>query len=132
MAALIWAFYGSYVYEQVHPLQSGLIRRKVRSQRRPEMPREKLLAFSVRRAREIFRNYPHAFWFRLKLELTRRRIMNDPASATYMDVALSPPEDDLDTDKLELFQATEAARHAAEQARLKAAAMRSVRPQRVL
>jgi tRNA A37 methylthiotransferase MiaB len=123
LATLIWAFYGSYMFEQVHPLQSGLIRRKMRLQRRPGLPREKLLPFSIRRAREIFGNYLPALWFRLKLELTRRRIMNDPASASYTDIALSPVEDDLDTDKLELFQATEAARHAAEQARLKAAAM---------
>jgi radical SAM superfamily enzyme YgiQ (UPF0313 family) len=132
LAALIWAFYGSYVFEQVHPLQSGLIRRKVRLQRRPGLPRENLLRFSIRRAREIFANYPPALWFRLKLELTRRRIMNDPASPAYMDVALSPVEDDLDTDKLELFQATEAARHAAEQARLKAAAMRPLPEQRAV
>jgi hypothetical protein len=78
LATLIWAYYGSHVFEQVHLLQSGLI---------------------------------------------RRRIMNDPASATYSDVTLSPVEDDLDTDKLELFRATEATRHPAEQARLKAAAI---------
>jgi len=93
---------------------------------RPGLPREKLLLFSIRRTREICSNYPPALWFRLKLELLRRRIMNDPASASYTDVALSPVDDDLDTHKLELFQATEAARHAAEQARLKATANRNV------
>ena len=124
LAALIFAFYGSHIFEGVHPLQGGLIRRKVRLHRRPGLPREELLPFSIKRTREMLRTYIPALRFRLKLELTRRRIANDPASARYMDVALSPVEDDLETDKLELFQATEAARHAAEQARLKAAAMR--------
>jgi pyruvate-formate lyase-activating enzyme len=121
LAALIFAFYGSYVFEHVHPLQSGLIRRKLRSQRRPGMPREGLFPFSMRRTREVLGNYFPALWFRLKLELIRRRILNEPGIPTYTDLALSPVEDDLTTDKLELFQATEAARHAADQARLKAA-----------
>jgi pyruvate-formate lyase-activating enzyme len=124
MASLIFAYYGSYVFERVHPLQSGIIRRKVRLQRRPGLPRERLLPFSIRRMREICSNYIPALWFRAKLEIIRRRIMKDPASATYTDVALSPVEDDLEAGKLELFQNTEAARHAAELARLKAAAIR--------
>jgi pyruvate-formate lyase-activating enzyme len=124
LAAMIFDFYGSHAFERVHPLQSGLIRRKVRLQRRSGLRREKLLPFSVRRLREMFSTYVPALSFRLKLERTRRRIVNDPGAATYTDIALSPVDDDLDGDKLELFQNTDAARLAAEQARLKAATLR--------
>jgi len=47
-----------------------------------------------------------------------------------MDLALSPAEDDLETDKLELFHATEAAQRAVEQARVKATAMRRAQDRR--
>jgi len=130
LASLIFAFYGSYVFERVHPLQSGVIRRKVRLERRRGLPREKLLPFWMRRTREVLSNYVPALWFRLKIERMRWRIMNDPASATYMDLALSPAEDDLETDKLELFHATEAAQRAVEQARVKATAMRRAQDRR--
>jgi hypothetical protein len=33
------------LYEKVHPLQSGYIRRKIRTLRRPGMPREAALIF---------------------------------------------------------------------------------------
>jgi radical SAM superfamily enzyme YgiQ (UPF0313 family) len=130
LAAMIFDFYGSHVFERVHPLQSGLIRRKVRLQRRIGLPRERLLLFWIHRTHEMLTTYVPALWFRLKLERMRRRIMHDPASATYMDLALSPAEDDLETDKLELFHATEAAQRAVEQARVKATAMRRAQNRR--
>ncbi|MBV8362049.1 MAG: radical SAM protein, partial [Deltaproteobacteria bacterium] len=132
LAAMIFDFYGSHAFERVHPLQSGLIRRKVRRQRRSGLPREKLLPFSIRRVREIFSTYVPALWFRLKLESTRRRIMNDPTSTTYTDLALSPVEDDLESDKLGLLQNTEAARRVTQQARLKAAALQRVEERRAV
>jgi hypothetical protein len=132
LASLIWAFYCSYVYEHVHPLQSGLIRRKLRLQRRPGLPREKLLPFLIGRTLEIFRNYLPALWFRLQLEYTRRRIMNDASSANYTDIALSPADDDLESDELELFQASEGARHAVEKARAKAAAIQRIAQRRAV
>jgi len=73
---------------------------------------------------QVFYNGISALRFRLQLELTRRRIKNDPAAATYTDLALSAVEGDLDDNKLELFQNGDAARYAAEQARLKAIAIR--------
>jgi radical SAM superfamily enzyme YgiQ (UPF0313 family) len=132
LASLIFAYYGSHAFERVHPLQSGLIRRKVRRQRRSGLPREKLLPFSIRRAREMFNTCIPALRFRLKLERIRRRIMNDPASATYTDLALSPVEDDLESDKLELLQNTEGARRVTQQARLKAAALQRVEERRAV
>jgi tRNA A37 methylthiotransferase MiaB len=129
LATFIFGFFGSYAFERVHPLQAGLIRRKLRRQRRCGLPRERLIPFSIWRTREIFITCLSGLRFRLKLERIRRRVMNDPASAAYMDLALSPVDDDLEAGKLELFDATEAARRAAEQARLKAAAVRPVQEQ---
>ncbi|HJU10585.1 MAG TPA: radical SAM protein [Candidatus Binataceae bacterium] len=125
LAAMIFDFYGSHAFERVHPLQSGLFRRKVRSQRRSGLPREGFVAFSTRRAYEILNTYLPALRFRLKLERTRRRILRDPASANYIDLALSPVADDLEGNKLQLFQASEAAQQALKQARLKVLSRRA-------
>ncbi|HUA34869.1 MAG TPA: radical SAM protein [Candidatus Binataceae bacterium] len=116
-ASMINNFYGSYAFEHVHPLQSGLIRRKSRTQRRPGFARESRLAFTLRRAREVVSTYVPALMMLVRIERARRRIKKDPASKSYMDLALSPASDDLSSDNLELFQATEAARGAANQAR---------------
>ena len=132
LAAMVFSYYGSYAFERVHPLQSGLIRRKVRRQRRRGLPCENLIPFSIRRAREMFSTCIPALRFRLKLERIRRRIMNDPASTTYTDLALSPVDDDLESDKLELLQNTEAARRVTQQARLKAAALQRIEERRAV
>ena len=39
IAAAILAYHGSYRFEGLHPLQCGLLRRKIRATRRPGMPR---------------------------------------------------------------------------------------------
>ena len=116
-ASMISNFYCSYAFEGVHPLQSGLIRRKHRTQRRPGFPRENPIAFAIRRTREVLTTYIPALALMARVELTRRRIKKDPASKNYMDVAMSPVDDDLNSDNLQLFQATDAARGAANQAR---------------
>ena len=46
----IHQFYGTIKYQNVHPLQGGFLRRKVRTQRRPGMPQENPLIFYPRRA----------------------------------------------------------------------------------
>ncbi len=116
-ASMIFNFYGSYAFEGVHPLQSGLIRRKSRTQRRPGLPQENILSFTIRRVREMFSTYVPALALLAKIELARRRIRKDPASKHYTDIAISKLDDDLAGDGLELFQATESAREFAKQAR---------------
>jgi tRNA A37 methylthiotransferase MiaB len=129
-ASMISNFYGSFAFEGVHPLQSGLFRRKRRTQRRSSFPRENPLTFTLRRMREIVTTYVPAMTMMAKIELARRRIKHDPASKNYMDVALSPVDDDLNDDNLELFQATDAARAAANQARERIEKMRRAKAPR--
>ncbi len=126
MTSMIFYFYGSHAYERVHPLQGGIIRRKPRTQRRPGFPRENPLRFFMRRAREMSATYVPGLWFMWRLERLRRKIQNDPASKHYTDVALSPVADDEFGAALELYHATDSARHAADQARDRAEAMRQI------
>jgi radical SAM superfamily enzyme YgiQ (UPF0313 family) len=126
IASMIFYFYGSHAYERVHPLQGGVIRRKPRTQRRPGFPRENALRFFLRRAREMSATYVPGLWFFWRLERLRRKIENDPASKDYTDVALSPVADGEFGPELELYQTTDSARRAADQARTRAEEMRQI------
>jgi hypothetical protein len=50
---MIFTFSASHEFEKVHPLQSGVFRRKRRRDRRAGLPLEPPLAFYARRAREM-------------------------------------------------------------------------------
>jgi radical SAM superfamily enzyme YgiQ (UPF0313 family) len=83
-------FYGTMVYEKVHPLQGGYFRRKLRTQRRHGLPIENPLLFYPRRLWEIIKTYgplPYFFW---KLWRMRRRVLSDPNMRNYTDHALHP------------------------------------------
>jgi len=117
MTSMIFYFYASQAYERVHPLQGGIIRRKRRSQRRPGFPRENLVRFFARRAREMLTTYLPGLWFLWRLERLRRQIERDPASRNYSDIAIRPVDDGEFADDFDLYQATDDARRAADQAR---------------
>ncbi len=109
LAYHVGMFYGTMVYEKVHPLQSGWFRRKIRTQRRYGLPRENPLIFYPRRVWEIIRTYgpvPLLVW---KLLRIRKRVLNDPEMKNYTDLALTPV-DAAEEVELELFTHTEAAR----------------------
>ena len=127
---MIFFFYGSHAFEHVHPLQGGVIRRKPRTQRRPGFPRENILSFFVRRTREALTTYLPGAWFFLRLEALRKKIESDPASKHYMDVALSPVADDEFDADLGLYQASDSAVRAADQARSRAEEMRKIEVRR--
>jgi hypothetical protein len=92
LAAMIFLYYGSYRFENVHPLQCGVLRRKVRATRRPGLPRERPLIFYPRRLWEICSTYAAAGSFYLWLQRLRKRIERDPHAASYTDQALSKPD----------------------------------------
>jgi len=89
-------FHGTMIYEDVHPLQGGYFRRKVRTQRRHGMPIEHPLLFYPRRLWEIVRTYVPWLYFGWKVARVRRRVLRDPEMRNYTDPALQPiaPTDD--------------------------------------
>jgi hypothetical protein len=73
--------------EGVHPLQCGVLRRKVRTQRRPGMPIVNPFVFYPLRAVEFVSAV--AQWLRVALRYQgiRRRVVADSSSASYVDDA---------------------------------------------
>ncbi|MHC4139399.1 MAG: B12-binding domain-containing radical SAM protein [Planctomycetota bacterium] len=86
----IHQFHGTIKYQNVHPLQGGFLRRKVRTQRRPGMPQENPITFYPRRARETVSGLvPFALYY-FKLRSIRKRIKREPERRSYTDKALIP------------------------------------------
>ncbi len=98
---VVW-FLGSITIEKLHPLEGGLLRRKVRRDRRPGLPIEPALLFYPKNLYELVSR--QIAWARLYLGLRRMylRIKHDPKNKEYMDLALSPVADD-ETESRELF-----------------------------
>jgi hypothetical protein len=96
--------------ENVHPLQSGILRLKHRSERRPGMPRESAFVFWARFVGQTF--YKHAILLALILRLLfwKTAIAWNPAAPDYMDQALAPVGDDDDATLDLLTQTAGAAR----------------------
>ena len=126
LAGMIFDFYASYRYERVHPLQSGVYRRKVRTQRRHGLPLENPLLFYPRRLREVLATYVPALWYFVKLTRLRKRIQRDPAAARYTDRAIAPVDEAAD-ETLEMYGVTEAARSAVASTRAREAAVARAR-----
>jgi hypothetical protein len=105
VASMIFYFYASHAFEGVHPLQSGVFRRKRRSQRRPGVPRESAMTFYPRRMAEMLGTYIPALWYLARLELLRWRIRRDPEARNYSDIAISPAAQD-DNKLFELYRRT--------------------------
>jgi radical SAM superfamily enzyme YgiQ (UPF0313 family) len=83
-------FSGSTWIEGVHPLQFGFVRRKVRRQRRHGMPIVNPLLFYPARIGEVAQAAWR--WFRLakRYRSIMKRVLADPASLSYLDMALTP------------------------------------------
>jgi radical SAM superfamily enzyme YgiQ (UPF0313 family) len=95
MSRLVWSvcfYYGSYWFERVHPLQCGILRRKVRRTRRPGLPRENPLIFYPRRLWEIGSTFARLASYWVWLERLQRRIGRDPKALIYQDEALNGME----------------------------------------
>ncbi|MBV8121654.1 MAG: hypothetical protein JO081_17150 [Alphaproteobacteria bacterium] len=84
----ILQFYFTFIQENLHPLQGGYFRRKVRKNRRSGLPREHALVFYPRRVREIVETHTKLAAFYLYLHRIRRRVERD--DRPYTDPALAP------------------------------------------
>jgi hypothetical protein len=119
MFLLLW-FWGCVTIENIHPLQGGYLRRKVRTDRRPGFKIESRIVFYPKYAAEMLAKQArtlHLFW---KMSRVKKAIERDPNARGYTDTALTPVRED-DLDVLEMFHVTEAARAASEKARRDAA-----------
>ena len=89
----IHQFHGTIKYQNVHPLQGGFLRRKVRTQRRPGMPQENPITFYPLRAWETVSGLvPFALYY-LRLRSIRKKIKREPGRRSYTDKALIPVND---------------------------------------
>ena len=109
LSGLLYMFGKTVEAEGVHPLQSGLIRRKSRRDRRHGMPLELPLVFYPRYAKEFLVRYGRVAIDMLRLERIRRRVLKDPQRYAYTDQALAAVTAE-ETDTLELFSHNAAAR----------------------
>jgi len=91
---VMW-FYGSILFEKLHPLQSGILRRKSRSERRPGFPVENVVRFYTRRFFDITSTAIGLLRLHLKLNKMRKRIQNDPEGKAYCDIATTPVSETL-------------------------------------
>jgi len=91
---------GSNAIEHIHPLQFGLFRRKIRTQRRSGMPIENPMVFYPRRVLEITRSTVQWLARARKYRGIRKRVVADLAGRTYVDEALAPPPPDRAQDHL--------------------------------
>jgi hypothetical protein len=83
----ILQFYFTFLQENVHPLQGGYFRRKLRRDRRASLPRENPVVFYPRRVREVLATHIKLAAFYLSLHRIRRRVERDPSP--YTDPALA-------------------------------------------
>jgi radical SAM superfamily enzyme YgiQ (UPF0313 family) len=91
--------------ENVHPLQSGLLRLKHPSERRPDLPRESALVFWPRFLGETITKHLKLGGTIARLAVTAFMTSRDKNAKTYMDQALTPVGDHED-ETLELFTKT--------------------------
>jgi radical SAM superfamily enzyme YgiQ (UPF0313 family) len=126
LARLLLTFATTVPLEGVHPLQSGLLRLKHPSERRPGLPREKPWLFWPRFAWSTVHTHAILVATYARLRLLSKSIARDPEARAYMDLALSPVGDD-DDEGLDLLTKTTGATGAVAHAK-KVAALTHVGP----
>jgi hypothetical protein len=99
-------FLGAILIENVHPLECGIVRRKVRKQRRKGMKIENPIVFYPRRVLETLTAV--VGWARLFLKFRPawKRVMADENASAYTDLALLPSSDEEqnDMDLIQVFK----------------------------
>jgi len=102
LTGLLWIFSRASELERVHPLQSGLFRRKYRTDRRSSMPVEPIWKFYPKLVWEVAAKHARGLWHYLEIDRMRRAIQKDSQHKNYFDPSLAPVDDD-ENDTLELF-----------------------------
>lgn len=120
MAAKLFAFHAPIVYENMHPLEGGLIRRKARRDRRSGFPVEKPLPFYTKLVWEFLTKYAGAYSMHRRYLRILARVMADADPAAYTDPAMTPVAQGEEY-TLDLFTATSSAQNFVEKRKALAA-----------
>jgi len=121
---MMLTFYCSARIENVHPMDSGLFRRKFRRDRRSGLPIENVVMFYGRYIKEII--FKHVKYFKTYLVYHRifRRVMKESVPIVENDVAMNPVDID-ELEHLELFTIHPAPQLDRDKAKLKAKLIRT-------
>jgi len=114
VAYLLTWFWASFHFYNIYPLETGMIRRRYRRDRRPGMPLENPLVFYTRHWGGQVVTYAKILAMFAKIHLWVRRLERDPNAKSYTDEALRPTDD---YEHQEMYQLSEAARKAGEKAK---------------
>ncbi len=115
MFLLVW-FRASMELYNIYPLESGLIRRKVRRDRRPGLPIENALIFYPRIAFELVSKHWALGRMLWRMYWIARRIKSDPNRRAYTDTSLRVDCGD-NVESLDMFKLSDAARLAGAKAK---------------
>jgi radical SAM superfamily enzyme YgiQ (UPF0313 family) len=122
---MMFSFYGTAKVEGVHPLDGGLIRRKIRRNRRGAFPLENPVVFYGRYGWESVQKLAGFLWLYLSYHLRYRRVMKRPVQPLTSDIAMQPVCLE-ELDHLELFTVMPAAKIVVDKAKQKATKKRPV------
>lgn len=86
---IVW-FKGCLGIEGVHPLEGGFFRRKVRGNRRSDLPHENSLVFYPKFIAESAAKMFKWISLYVRVRLIYKRVKRDPARSDYTDAALEP------------------------------------------
>lgn len=109
LAMLLWSFSRCVSFENVHPLQGGIFRRKYRLDRRHGMAPDPVWRFYPKLAWEILSKHTRMLKHFLAISAVLRRVRRDPKKYAYTDQALDDTSDD-ESEALQLFTHNEDAR----------------------
>ncbi len=104
-------FFLAYKVDGIHPLEGGILRRKFRRDRRPDRPRESLLAFYPRYYVETVLKLAEYGWKIWRGNQMQKRIFADPKRFAFTDLATQKAEAS-DTETLAMFNETSGAKAA--------------------
>ena len=114
VAYLLTWFWASFHFYNIYPLETGIIRRRYRRDRRPGLPLENPLLFYARNWGGQVVTYARILAMFAKIHLWTRRLERDPNAKNYTDEALRARDD---YDHQEMYQLSESARKAGEKAK---------------
>ncbi len=120
MKWMMLSFHAAATIEGVHPLDSGIFRRKYRRERRPGLRRESIPVFYGRYAAQIVRKHWQILRMYLTYEGARRRALRPAGNAVARDVA-TETLGTAELNALDLYTVTAAARSAVEKTQSRAA-----------